>query len=73
MRDIRYGVALNGIERPVITWAQVFGSYLYYFGRRMLDGKPGFSGRGTSPVSVFHHRAERNKAIFYVSLPNHHK
>ena len=29
----RYGTALNEAEKPVITWVQVLGSYLYYLGR----------------------------------------
>ena len=59
------GIALNIIERPGFTWAQVWGSYWYYqvLGRSILDGKPGVSGRGNEPQVQSPSCQERNKAV----------
>ena len=62
-----------------LEWPWKAGNYLgtgtgivfVLLGRRMLDGKPGVSGRGTSPGSVFH-RVERTKAGIFC-LRNQHK
>ena len=43
------GIAFRILERPVITWAQVIGIVFVLLGRRILDGKPGVSGRGNEP------------------------
>ena len=40
------------------------GIVFVVLGRRILDGKPGVSGRGTSPGLVFH-RAGHNKAAVF--------
>ena len=60
-----YGIALNDLERPVVTRVDTgIGIVFVLLGRRILDGKPGVSGRGTSLVSVFH-CAERNEAAIF--------
>ena len=62
-----YDITLNDLERPVITWAQVLGSYSYYLrGVCLRRETRGFRAQGTSPGSVFH-CTDRNKADTIVS------
>ena len=57
------GIAFRILERPVITWAQVIGIVFVLLGRRILDGKPGVSGRGNEPQVQSPSCKEMNKAI----------
>ena len=60
------GIALNDLERPVTTWGQVLGSYLYSLRGVSWTGNEGCQGEARAPGSVFH-RAERNKSdILYL-------
>ena len=48
----RIGIALNNLERPAITWAQVLESYWYYLGGVSYTGNQEFQGEVRAPGSV---------------------
>ena len=52
-----YGIALNDLERAVITW-RGYWERICILGGCILGGKPGVQVEASSPVSVFH-RATR--------------
>ena len=47
-------IALNNLDNARNYLGTCIGIVFVLLGRCILDGKPGVSGRGTSPASVFH-------------------
>ena len=45
---------LNNLDKAGNHLGTGIGIVFVLLGRRIVDGKPGVSGRGTSPGSVFH-------------------
>ena len=65
MYDRCDGIALNKLEAGNYLGTGI-GIVFVLLGGRILDAKPGVSGRGTSPGSVFH-RARRKISCHLLS------
>ena len=67
-----YGIAFNSLDKAGNFLGTGIGIVFALLGRRILDGKPGVLGRGTSPGSVFH-RARKEESCNVLSQRNEHK
>ena len=61
------GIALNNLRKAGNYLGTGIGIVLVLLGSRILDGKPGVPGRGTSPDSVVHRAKKGIKLLSPIS------